>query len=450
MKSRAELNLLKDPINYLIIKLSIPVMLSGLLRTSYNFIDMIFASRLGGVQVASVAFVGPLFKLVQAIGLGLTMGGLTLIAKKIGENKIGHAGRYATQLRQIILLLASIISVIGIFFTGFILRFLGVTGELLDQSSIYTQIRFLSIPFTLIFQYYLSLYKSQGKMNITLQMSLIGLIGNSLLNAIFIFGFKMGVSGLAYGTIVTQIIQSIVVYIWYHRGTHNFKLSRWPFKTKIDLQCWKKLLRVGLPLSFSQASTFFGFMLTNVFIVHYGYKVVAAYAIGNQINSLFFAPTSGIGQSLVPLIAQNWGANLKERLKLTIKRGMTFSSLFGLFGMVMIFIILKPLGLALSKGDMEIFNHVRNYLYICTWTLIPWGVFQGLSGIFSGFQKTRQTMAINVIRLWGVRIPLLLLFRYVITSIGEYGVWWTMFISNYTTAIAAIILYFVMIPKKLL
>lgn len=449
MKKRKDLNLLTDPINSLIINLSIPVMLSGLLRTSYNFIDMLFASRLGGVQVASVAFVGPLFRLVQALGMGLTMGGLSLIAKKIGAGKRGSASNYAEQLRMIILLLAFTVSIVGVFLTGSILRVLGVSGELLQKSSIYTQIRFLSIPFTLIFQYYLALYKSQGKMNITLQMSVLGLVGNTVLNAFFIFVLKMGISGLAYGTIITQVIQAIVVYFWYHRSTHDFKLSRWPFKRRFCSQAWSALLKTGLPLSFSQASTFFGFLLTNTFIVHYGYQVVAAFAIGNQINSIFFSQTVGIGQGLLPLVAQNYGANAMDRLKRCIKRGMLFATSYSFIGLGMIFLLIKPLGILLSKGDMEIYNHTKNYLYICSWTIIPFGVFHALSGIFNGFQRTRETMTINVIRLWGVRIPLLLLFRYIITSPAEYGVWWTMFISNYITAIAAIILFFVLIPKKL-
>lgn len=441
-------DLLNDPIKKLIVKLALPLMAAALLRTSFNFVDMIFASRLGGIQVASVAFVGPIFKLVSALGMGLSAGGVGIIAKFIGEKNLKNASNYASQLRFITILSSITLCIFGFMVTDLILPLLGLTSKILVQSAIYTKIRIFSIPFVLIFQLYMSFYKSQGKMNITLKMAFIGLIGNTILNTIFIYVFKMGISGLAYATLITQVIQAFIIVIWYHLEQHDFSLQINIFKDKFDFSAWKRILKVCMPLSLSQSSTDVGFLLINSIIIYYGYEVVAAFAIGNQINSIFFGTTTAIGQVLTPLIAQNWGHKNTKRIRKGIKIGLLYSIIFGVFGAISLFFLRKPLSGFFAKDDIKIYQNAVNYMSFCSWSLIGWAIFKCFDGIFNGFQRTKSTMLINMIRLWGIRIPMLLVFKYVII-VGAWGVWATMFVSNMATGVFAIIIYYRFVPKIL-
>lgn len=439
-------DLLLDPIKKLIVTLALPLMAAAILRTSFNFVDMIFASRLGGIQVASVAFVSPIFNLVAALGVGLSAGGVSIIAKSIGEKNLKEASNYAIQLRFIAIISSIILCIIGLMAIGVLLPLLGLTSNLLDQSIIYTKIRFFSIPFMLIYQLYMSFYNSQGKMNMTLKMAFIGLVGNSILNALFIYVFDLGISGLAYATLITQIIQAATIIILYHLETHIFTMNINIFKDKFNFKSWKKIFKVCLPLSISRSSTDLGFLLLNTIILSFGYEVVAGFAIGNQINSIFFGPSTAIGQALTPLIAQNWGNRAKERINEIIKIGVKYSVIFGIFGAVCLFFLSRPLSHFFAKDDVKIYINAVNYMSICSWSLIGWSAFQAFSGIFNGFQKTGATMMINMGRLWGVRIPMLLILKYLIAS-GPWGVWITMFVSNMATALIAIIIFYKDIPK---
>lgn len=442
-------NLLNDPINSLLFKLSTPIMLAAVLRTSYDLNDIIFASRLGGLQVASVAFVGPLFLTLQAIGLGLSLGGVSIIAQNIGKGEREKASEYARELRLLTLLLGIIITLVGIFLSDGILNALGVSGDFFNQSAIYTKIRFLSIIFSLVFQLYMSFYNSQGKMKMSLYMTLVGLILNAILNALFIFKFDLGIAGLAYATLLTQIIQTIIITVIYHKEDHNFDLSFKIFTKKPNFSKWKKLLIVGLPLSFSLSGSQVGHLLINTFIVSFGYEVVAAFAIGNQINTMFWDPSTAIGQSIIPLLAQNWGNKALDRMKLIIKNGMIYTIIFSIIGAILIQIILRPAAGFLAKGDSLITEHVVNYIRLCGWAIIPYGMFQTLSGIFNSFQKTKSTMIITLIRLWGIRLPGILLLKTFMPWIEEYAIWITIPLSNVFTAIAAAILYYSYVPKKI-
>lgn len=449
MKNKKDLDLLNGPITPLILKLTAPMMISTLIRNSYFFVDMAFASFLGGVQIASVAFVTPMFNTLNALGMGITNGGVGVIAKAIGEENYEKASEYAIQLRYIILILAGVISVLGAVFSTSIIEIMGIEGELLTESITYSKIVFFTIPFSLISSIYATLFQSQGKMNIQTIMTAITFTGNTALNALFVLVFKRGIEGLAYASLITQVVQTLIVYGMYYREKHQFSLPARIFASKMKLPIIKDLLKMGLPLSFSQSSSSFGFMLCNIFVARYGYEVVAAYAIGNRINTFFYGPAMGFGRGTVPLVAQNLGNRNLARIKEIANKNMLYSFIFGIVGAFGLMLIMPPLNRFLSKDNLVIMEHVRNYTRLMSWAMIPWSLFQCMSGIFNGLQKTALTMSITMVRLWVLRIPGIALFYYVLPSFAEYGVWYTMFFSNVFTAVFALACFFIYIPRHI-
>lgn len=449
MAKNKKYNLDTSPIGRLVIQMTAPVMLAGLLNTSYGFVDMIFASRLGGVQVASIAFISPLFIMLKSVNRGIAKGGVSVIAKLIGQKDHAQAAAYATQLRLMIIAFALFFSTAGIFFSHSLLSILQVPEPLFDQSLIYTRIMFFSLPATAIVGLYLTLFLSQGKMNITTQISLLGLMSNIALNSVSIFVLKLGIEGLAYATLATQFIQAIVIIILYHQTKHAFNLS-WRSSPAFGVgRIRGHLLNVGAPLSFSLASTHFGNLLINVIIAPMGYEVVAAFAIGNRINSLMFMPTKQMGQGLVPLIAHNWGAKALDRVRRTIKLSIWYALVLGILGGIFIQLVKWPLGSFLTQGEEDIFRHVINYVSLVGWTVIAWALFNLLQSIFEGFQKTSFTFWTNVFRLWGLRIPGVFLLSYLFPSLQEYAVWYTMFASNIITLLFAFVFFAIKIPAFL-
>jgi multidrug efflux pump len=449
MSNKKPADLLNDPVPSLIYKQTIPIMLAGLLTTSYGFIDMIFASRLGVVQVASIAFISPLFIMLSSLAMGVSRGGISIIAKLLGQDKKEEAADYATQLRLVIITLALLFSLVGTLFAPAILRLIRISDELYDQALIYGRIRFLSVPFTLGLSLYMTLFKSQGKMEIASRISLLGVVGNAVLNGFCLYVLKMGIDGLAYATLCTKILQTIVIILTYNSGEHEFEI-KWRVSPQVNVRAiWLHLLKVGLPLSFTQASTHFGFLVLNMFIVNYSHQAVAAFAIGNRINSLLFFPSKEIGQGLIPLIAKNWGKKYMGRVREVIKRGLVFSLVFGVFAAFVIQTIKFPLGRFLTKGDPLTYEHVLNYVGLVGWTVIAWAIFHTLQAIFTSFQRTSFTLIVTSVRLWGIRIPGILIFQKFFPSLGEFGVWYTMFISNMLTLIFAVVYFAIKVPPLL-
>jgi len=443
------LDLHNEPIKDLIFKLTVPVMLAGVVTTSYGFIDMVFASRLGMVEVASIAFVTPLFVMIKALTNGVIMGGVSITATLLGQKEQEEASAYATQLRFLVILLSIVFAISGFFLLPNILKAVGVSERLYAQSVIYAQILMVSIPISLMFQLYSSFFKSQGKMKIISIIAIIGVVCNAIFNAVFIYLFEFGIDGLAYATLLAALVQTVIVIVLYNREQHDFKPG-WRISARYPMMSiWKKLLVVGLPLSFSQASTHFGFLLLNIFIIQYGHQAVAAFAIGNRIHSLLFSPAKEIGNGLVPLLAQNWGRGAITRVQETIKLGLLFAASFGLFAGIVIQLIKYPIAHFLTNDAPIVYQHVINYVGLVGWSVIAWAIFHTLQGIFNAFQKTMFTFVINLFRLWGIRIPGVLMFYYFVPSVAEYGIWYTMFFSNALTVIFALGYFVAVVPGML-
>tara|TARA_R110001583_G_scaffold115465_1_gene265954 strand:- start:288 stop:1685 length:1398 start_codon:yes stop_codon:yes gene_type:complete len=443
------LDLHNEPIKDLIIKMTVPVMLAGVVTTSYGFIDMIFASRLGSIEVASIAFVTPLFIMLQALASGVIRGGVSIIATFLGQQKQEEASAYATQLRLVVIALSLLFSVPGFILLPLLLEFAGVTAELYTQALIYSRILFLSLPVLLIFQLYVTLFKSQGKMSVISKISIAGIICNTLLNALFIYVFKFEIDGLAYATLITNIIQMLIILFLYKQQLHEFQIG-WRISEKYSaLAIWKRLLKVGVPLSLSQASAHFGFLVLNIFIIQYSHQAVAAFAIGNRIHSLLFFPAKEIGNGLEPLLAQNWGRKSIDRVKETIKLGMIYTVIFGIFAAIVIQLIKYPIAHFLTKDDPITYQLVIDYVGLVGWTALPWAILHTLQGVFNSFQKTIFTLIINIVRLWGLRIPGILMFYYYFPSVAENGVWYTMFFSNVLTLLFAIVYFMMIVPPML-
>lgn len=446
---KQDIDLHHDPIRKLLFSMTTPGMLAGLVITSYSLLNMVFASQLGSVEVASVAFVAPLFVMIQAFASGVIRGGVSIMATLLGQKLPLEASAYAIQLRLQIITLSVIFCVLGIVLLPFILGIANLSEELYQQSLIYSQILFLSIPMSLVHLLYESFFRSQGKMAIISKISIFGIVCNVALNALFIFVLKFDIDGLAYATMLTTLIQMLVAVVIYHRGKHEFSLG-WRSDAQFSKwQIWRKLLVVGMPLSFSQASTHFGFMVLNIFIVQYGYEAVAAFAIGNAIHSLLFSPAKELGAGLIPLMAQNWGRGSINRINETIKLGMIYTLVFGVVSGVIIQLIKYPIARFLTKDDLVTYQHIMNYVSLVGWTVIPWAIFHTFQAIFNSFQKTMFTLFVDVVRLWGLRIPGIILFYAYVPSMQEYGIWNTMFISNMVTALFAMVYFVKVIPPML-
>jgi Na+-driven multidrug efflux pump len=189
-----------------------------------------------------------------------------------------------------------------------------------------------------------------------------------------------------------------------------------------------------------QAIQALGFVIINSFILNYGPAVSAAFYIGNRINSLVMFPVSSVSSILAIYIAQNVGAKNIERAKASFRTCMVIAITLMTSGALLIIPFRMTLVSIFNNNDPLTIQYAAEYTLFLHLGLPLMGIFQTYLSTFQGSGDTKYSFVLAIIRLWVLRIPMVLGFKY-FTDLGPLGVWYAMLISNILIVFVGAFLY---------
>ena len=439
VKSRKNF-ILKGNIYKVLITLAIPVMINNLIQTLYNLVDGIWVSKLGSVPFAATSFVWPVEFLFISIGSGISIASTSLLSQLIGAGKDAETGIYSSQIVVLSILSSIIFSIIGFFLTPLIVFLMGASGDLANYSNIYLRITFMSMPFTFFYFAFNSMLVAQGNTVLPTILSGLSAIINAILDPLFIFIFDLGIAGAALATLTSKFILVIsgifIISRMQSKIKPNFKNFR--FNKKIV----KKIIKVGLPSSIGQSGSALGFIVLNGFIASYGTATMAAFGMVNRITSLIQQPAMGIGSTLVTVTGQNLGSNQKDRVIEGFKKACILTLTICFAGVIFMLSFNEEIinFFIQSKDDLEVISQGITYLNYIVYSTPLMGMFSIYQGIFQGSGHTKYSMNMEVGRLWFIRLPMILVFKY-FTQVGSTGIWFSMSFSNLIICIYGFVVY---------
>lgn len=421
--------ILKGSIYKALLTLSIPIMINSLIQTLYNLVDGIWVSKLSSVHFAATAFVWPVNFLFISLGIGLSIAGTSLLSQLVGGGKLNEAKEYSTQLMAITILSSIVFTILGYIISPTIIRLMGATGELAELGNIYLRITFLDLPFLFLFFNINSAMNAQGDTLTPTILSGISAIINVVLDPIFIFTFGWGIAGAAWATLASRAILAIVGFVMLFSEKNKIKPNFRGFK--FDKGIIKEIVNVGLPSTIGQSGASLGFIVLNGFIGSYGTATIAAFAMVNRITSLIMQPAMGLGSALTAIVGQNIGANQIDRVKEAFHKALKLTIIVGIAGCVLLIAFDEPIinFFMQSKDDPSVIKLGLTYLIYISFSMPLMGIFSVLQGLFQGSGNTKYSMAMEVGRLWFVRLPMILLFKH-FTNWGSTGIWFSMSFSN--------------------
>ncbi|AWZ48868.1 MATE family efflux transporter [Clostridiaceae bacterium 14S0207] len=439
IKNRRELIVTGDMYK-VILTLSIPIMFNNLIQTLYNLADGIWVSKLGSIQFAATAFVWPVIYLFISIGMGISIAGTAILSQLLGSNKDKEGIEYTNQIIMLSLICSIIFAIIGYVTTPLIVNLMGATEELAKYSNIYLKITFLDIPFTFFIFNFNSILNAQGNTLTPTVLSAISAILNVILDPIFIFVFKLGIGGAAIATLISKAILAFLGLYIIMRPSNILcpKLKNFKFKKELV----KKIVEVALPSSLGQSGSALGFIVLNSFIASYGTATMAAFGMVNRITSLIMQPAMGIGAALTAIVGQNLGCRKIERVKEAFKKSVIITVIIAIVGCMLLILNDRTVinFFMQSKDDMKVINEGIIYLRYISASMPLMGIFGVFQGIFQGSGHTKYSMVMEIGRLWFIRIPMILLFKY-FTNIGSTAIWFSMSFSNLIICIYGFCIY---------
>ena len=412
-----------------LITLSIPIIINSLIQTLYNLVDGIWVSKISSVHFAATAFVWPVNFLFISLGIGLSIAGTSLLSQLIGGGNLQGARAYSAQLMAITLLSSVGLTAVGYIISPTIISLMGATGDLARLGSIYLRITFLDLPFMFLFFNINSMMHAQGDTITPMLLSGASAIINVILDPIFIFTLDLGIAGAAWATLVSRAVLAVVGVVMLFDERNKVRPDFRGFK--FDREIIREIVTIGLPSSIGQSGASLGFMVLNGFIGSYGTATIAAYAMVNRITSLVMQPAMGIGSALTAIVGQNMGAGQMDRVNESFHKALKLTITIGIMGCLLLIIFDTPIitFFMQSKDDPSVIELALTYLLYISLSMPLMGIFSVFQGLFQGTGNTKYSMAMEVGRLWFVRLPMILLFKH-FSNWGSSGIWFSMSFSN--------------------
>ncbi len=418
MKQQSE-RLGVDPIPRLLAKLAVPATVGMLAMALHSVIDAIFIARgVGTVGVAAVAITFPLTMIIIAIGGAIGIGGASLISRALGAGQLDRANLALGNVILMILIVSALFFSLGLTFLSPMLRLFGASENILPYSCQYLSIILYGTLF-FIFSFVINnIVRAEGNARVAMATMIISSILNVILTAIFMFGFNMGMSGAAYGTVAAQGITSLFLYIYFASGYSSLSMKIANLYPKPGLIA--EILTVGASASVRQgASSVMLIIANNLLVYHGGDVAIAVLGIIHRIMMITLLPVLGVVQGLLPLVGYNYGAKIKHRVNQSIVLGMKVATLISGLGFLLVVTFPGAL-MRIFTNDPTLIEMGIPALRIMYALSITVGMQMVTGGVFQALGKAREAFIASMARQILFLIPLLLLLP---RFFDLHGVW---------------------------
>ena len=397
----------KGKIWTIILSFSLPLLGASLIQQLYNTADMIFVGNfIGKEATGAVGASSLLFTCIIGLFTGVSIGVGIAVAQKIGSKNFEVASKVSHTAITFGIIGGIILTLAGFFSAEFLLGLMNTPKEIMYDSVMYLKIYFLSMLPMILYNIGAGIIRSTGNSKTPFYILIIGGLTNVLANYIFIVVFKMGVSGVAIATTLSQTLTAAIVltYLFKNKTAIKFKTS----ELKIDFSLLKQILYFGLPAGIQSMLITFSNIIVQYYINGYGGDAVAAYATYFKLENFIWMPIVAIGQASMTFSGQNVGANNYKR----VKKGALVAIL--LSGGLSIFLAIVIL--SFSHTFMRIFIKNEEIIYLgsqIALTTFPfywlYSILEVLGSTLRGMGYSIVSMYITIICLCGVRISLLYL-----------------------------------------
>lgn len=329
-RSQRYIYMTQTPVPKLILKLSVPTIISMLVTGIYNSADTFFVGKISTEATAAVGIVFSVMAIIQAIGFMCGQGSGNYLARMLGANDTKQANEVASTGFALSLIIGTLIALVGIFLVEPISDMLGATETTLEDTKNYMRIILLGAPF-MTGQFVINnQLRFQGSAIYAMFGLLAGAIANIALDPLFIFVFDLGVSGAALATVSGQIISFIVLMIGSKQGV-NIHIR---FKNiKINKHYILEIINGGIPSLFRQGLAALATIMLNKIAGEFGGDAaIAGMSVATRTLMLVSSALIGFGQGYQPVCSFNYGANLKKR----VKQGYFFCLKYGTLFLIVV------------------------------------------------------------------------------------------------------------------
>ncbi len=352
----------KGPILKSIIFFSIPLLIGNIFQSLYVVVDTIVVGQFVGIDaLAAIGSVGTLVFLILGFINGMTSGCAVISAQRFGAEDIeGLKKSFATSI-TIGFVFTIAFMIIGILVAKPLLLLINTPVELVDMAYTYVLIIYLGAISSTAYNALANIIRSLGDSKTPLYFLIISSIINIFFNLLFTVVIKLGISGVAYATLIAQSVSAVLCVLYIKNKQPLLHLKKHHFKW-----CSQEVLnhiKVALPMAFQYSIISIGFIFVQSAINAFGTDAIAAIAIANKIEQFAILIFPVLGTALATYCAQNLGANQPQRISKGVFQTLLLAMLIAIIGSISILLFMDPLiSIFTQTSNHEVILLCKQYL----------------------------------------------------------------------------------------
>lgn len=378
-------------------------MLTGVLQTLYNAVDLMVIGRFEGeLALAAVGSTGSLTNLILGLFMGLSVGAGVCVAHGIGAKDDEDVQKAVHTSILVALVLGAFVSIIGFFLAPELLKLMDTPDDVIDAASLYIRIIFIGAPASIMYNYVAAMLRASGDSKRPLLFLTVAGITNVLLNLLLVVVFRIGVAGVAIGTIVSQMVSAVLAILYLIRLDGPLHLSF--RKLSIDKSKLKKVLHIGIPSGIQGTL----FSLSNVIlqssINSFGSTVIAGSSATSNVEGIYYVIYRSFYDGTLTFVGQSVGARKYGDIKRIV--------MSSIIGVLITASVMSPLGFFFGEYMLKLYipdnQEVLEAALVRFGILIlPYfmcGIMDIMTGTLRGMGKSISSAIISLIFACGFRI----------------------------------------------
>ena len=431
------------PMNKLILKMGLPMIVSMVLQALYNVIDSIFVANMGktgAIANQALTYAFPIQIMIIAIGVGTGVGLNAILSKSLGANDKEKVNKIAGTGIFLSLCIYMVFLIFGLFCSKWFISLFTTDQEIIKMGATYLKICTCLSLGSIGYTVYERFLQATGKTMLSTISQVSGAVTNIMLDYIFIFPLNMGVAGAAWATVIGQFVSLIIAMYFHYKKNQEIDGNIKYIYPNLNLI--KEIYNIGISAAIMQAllaimmagmNAILGLAETNQTIL------IGSFGIYYKIQQIALFSAFGLSNTIISVLSFNYGMQDKKRIDDCIKFGIIDTVIVTLIISILFEIFAYPLSSLFGLGG----GATKEIIIICTTALrissigfVFMGISVAIQGILQSIGYALRPLFISLLRLVIFVFPLAYLFTKSnnVTKI----VWWTFPVAEFLTAIISL------------
>ncbi|MDO4793760.1 MAG: MATE family efflux transporter [Filifactor alocis] len=409
----------KDHLGSLILKLSVPAILSMIAAAVYNLVDRIFVGQIDPLALTAVGITMPLQIAQMSFVLMIGVGSSALMSIYMGRKEVERANRILLTATIYIVISLAGLTILGLFFLERIFALLRVSAEVHPMARDYIVIILLGGVPGLSGYCLTNCIRALGHAKEAMIYITVSSILNIVLDYLFVLKLGYGVKGAAVATVISQVLVTVFVarfFLKHPVGEEGF----FHLRGKQLRHNVAEITKNGLPTLYMQVFGTVVAIVLNRYIIFYGGDYhLASITIITSTSHFFLMVVYGVGQGTQAIFGYNYGAGRMDRTKAALKISLGFVIVFTVTVLVAIQAVPRFfIGLFTDEAElMDITVHnIRIYL-----SMLPMvGIHSIATTYLTSIEQPKMSTLLYILRYGAILIPALFIFPNLMGADGVY------------------------------